>query len=113
MSGSGMIARVCETRKAATERADVLALLARRRRNCETIARHEPGFADDARVQMRQIDIVADEIAAGLHEGEAEMWRESRPDTVAASDPYPFGDHASQAAVAAIDEVPTAQVAGD
>ena len=54
------------------ERADLLALLRRRRDNCALVATRvgaefEP-FAEDRR---RQLDIVIDEIEAGLHLGEA------------------------------------------
>ncbi|WP_375290385.1 hypothetical protein [Qipengyuania sp.] len=67
-----------DLRSAQTERSDVLAYLARRRANCELVARKSPEFADGARVQMRQLDVLIDEIRGGMHEGEAQA-AASRP----------------------------------
>ena len=105
MSGSGFIGRALGIRKATTERSDVLAYMARRRANCALVAERCPEFADDARVQQRQLTILIDEIEGGLHEGEAEIARDR---AVACTDPYPFVDHRSMAEA---DSVPEARAA--
>lgn len=56
-----------------TERADFLAFLRQRRANCETMARNSAEFADQARDRGRQLDVLIGEIAAGMHEGAAEV----------------------------------------
>lgn len=56
----------------AAERADVLAYLARQAGNCATVMEAKnPEFADEARLLRRKIEVLADEIAGGLHESEA------------------------------------------
>lgn len=53
------------------ELADVLAYLARKRANAERVAAKSPEHADYARWTIRQIDIFAGDLRAGLHQGEA------------------------------------------
>ena len=60
------------------ERRDVLAFLARKRANALTIAARSPDFADEARWIVRQIEILSDDIRAGLHLGEALLEAERR-----------------------------------
>lgn len=68
----------------------MLAYLARRRANCALVAARCPEFADDAKVQERQCSILIDEIAGGLHEGEAIIAAERAS---AAREDYPFVEH--------------------
>lgn len=56
---------------ATTERADVLAYLQRRIANCATMAAKSPEFAADARERQRQLQVLFDDLHAGLHEGSA------------------------------------------
>lgn len=53
------------------ERGDVLAFLRRKRINAALIAERTPEFAEGARQTMRELDILHDHIAGGLHEGAA------------------------------------------
>lgn len=78
------------------ERADLLSYLARRKANCSLVAKKSPEFAEAARIQERQLNILIDEIKGGLHEGEAEV---ARTRAVACNEPYPFRDHRTQAEV--------------
>lgn len=57
--------------------ADVLAYLARKRANAETMAARSPEFADEARWTIRQIDIIGDDLRAGLHVGLADATDEN------------------------------------
>lgn len=68
MSGEGLLPGRASR---ASELDDVLAYLARKRANAETMARKSPEFADQARWTMRQIDVFAGDLKAGLHVGEA------------------------------------------
>lgn len=87
MSGEGLLpasgtARHCaerwgvfefdEGRRA--ERRDVLAYLARRRANAQTVAQRSPDHADHARAVVRECDIVSEYLAGALHEGDADFW---------------------------------------
>lgn len=53
-----------------TEREDVLAYLARKRRNAEILAGRLPEFEEQARRAVRQFAVLEDDIRAGLHVGE-------------------------------------------
>lgn len=53
------------------ERQDVLAYLARKRANALTMAQRSPEFAEEGRSIARQLEILSDDIRAGLHVGEA------------------------------------------
>ena len=55
------------------ELADVIAYLAQRRDNAERVARHTPEFGDWARDRTRQLEIVIDDLRAGMHLGSAEV----------------------------------------
>lgn len=48
---------------------DVLAYIQRRRDNAALIANRSPEFAEWAKDRQRQLEIVADELRAGLHVG--------------------------------------------
>lgn len=81
-----------------TERADVLAFLARKRANAELIATRTPEFADGARQTIRELDILHDHIAGGLHEGAAFTTAVlAEPEARAAKGLYPFREHRSLA----------------
>lgn len=57
----------------AAERADVLALLKRRRANCELlVARGGAEWDEMAKDRARQLGVIIEEIEAGRHLGEAE-----------------------------------------
>lgn len=56
-----------------TERADVLAYLARKRANAETMVKKSAEFADQGRWTARQIMVLEDDIRTGLHVGDAAM----------------------------------------
>lgn len=51
------------------ERADILAYLCRRRRNAALVAARSPEFAEWAADRRRQLDVMIEEIKAGLHLG--------------------------------------------
>lgn len=53
--------------------ADVLAYLARRRANAETVAKRMSESEPFARDRVRQLDVIIEEIRAGLHRGEADL----------------------------------------
>lgn len=55
---------------------DVLAYLSRKRANAETMLERSPEFEAEARWTIRQIDIFASDLRAGLHEGEAQLHAE-------------------------------------
>lgn len=55
------------------EIADVLAYLARKRGNAETMLNRCPEFEAEARWTIRQIDIFSDDLRAGLHQDEAAL----------------------------------------
>jgi hypothetical protein len=58
----------------AAERADVLAALTRRAVNAARVAKHSPSGSDSRQLaedRRRQLEVVIDELCAGLHEGEA------------------------------------------
>jgi hypothetical protein len=61
------------TRSADHERADTLAYLQRRLRGAEAVAARNVDFADEARVMVRQLELILREISQGLHEGEADV----------------------------------------
>lgn len=71
MSGScgpmASINNIAAIRSAECERGDVLAYLARKRVNAETMAARSPEFADEARWTIRQLDVIRDDLRAGLH----------------------------------------------
>lgn len=58
-------------RTAAIERADVIAFLQQRLANCAVMEGKSPEFAEAARERARQLRVIIDELAAGLHEGDA------------------------------------------
>lgn len=58
---------------ALAERADVLAYIERRRRAAKTMRANSVEFADEARVAIRQLDVMLQDISHGLHEGEAQV----------------------------------------
>lgn len=51
--------------------ADVIAYLERKRANAGLVAGRSPEFAELARDRARQLEIMIDELKAGLHQGEA------------------------------------------
>lgn len=53
------------------ELADMLAYLERHRANADTIVSRSPEFAEQARDRQRQLEVMIDELRAGLHEGSA------------------------------------------
>lgn len=55
------------------ERRDVLAYLERKIGNADTMARRSAEFGEHASACRRQLEIVRDEIAAGMHLGEVEV----------------------------------------
>ena len=86
-------------RAVSEERADVLAYLARKRENAETMAAKSAEFTDQGRWTARQIAILMQDIEAGLHVGEvetaalrqAELERDGPP--VPAQGAWPYRDH--------------------
>lgn len=58
---------------ALAERADVLAYLSRRQRNCAVMAANSHEFADAANDRARQLAVISDEIGAGFHQGAARV----------------------------------------
>lgn len=72
MSGEGGPIAAGYSFDARTE-ADVLAYLTRKRANAQTMLDRSPEFQDEARWTIRQFDIIADDIRAGLHRGEAAL----------------------------------------
>lgn len=54
------------------ELADVLAYIEQRRDNAVLMARRCPEFEAEARERQRQLDVLIDELKAGLHHGAAE-----------------------------------------
>lgn len=60
-----------------TEIDDVLAYLARKRTNAQTMLKRSPEFEAEALWSIRQIDIISDDLRAGLHHGEAELQAEA------------------------------------
>lgn len=52
---------------------DVLAYLARRHGNAGAVAASNPRFAEWARDRQRQIEVMADDFAAGLHHDAAQV----------------------------------------
>lgn len=61
--------RVLLAAAVAAERADFLAYLARRAGNARRMAEADATYCEWARDRARQLDIMAGEIRAGLHEG--------------------------------------------
>lgn len=57
----------------AAERADMLAYLARRAGNARRIAEADSTYCEWARDRACQLEIIAGDVRAGLHEGLAEM----------------------------------------
>lgn len=55
------------------EREDVLAYLARKRANAETMAERSAEFAEQGRWTARQIEILEDDIRNGFHVGEVDV----------------------------------------
>ena len=55
-----------------TERADLLAYFARKRANAFLVAKRSPDFAERAEWIARQITVFEQDLAAGLHIGDAE-----------------------------------------
>lgn len=69
------VAHVADTRGllegAAAERGDVLAYLERKLANSRTVERRSAEFAEQGRWTARLLEVLADDIRAGLHVGEA------------------------------------------
>lgn len=61
-----------------SERADVLAYLARKRANAETLRKQSPEFEEQARWVSRWTAILEDDIRGGLHLGEVALQEEAR-----------------------------------
>lgn len=57
----------------AAERADVLALFARRMAACVTMAERNSAEAERATIMQRQLSVLIDEVRAGMHLGEAAL----------------------------------------
>lgn len=51
--------------------ADVAAYLAQRSDNAKTMAKRSPEFAEEARERLRQLEVIADDLRAGLALGAA------------------------------------------
>lgn len=90
------------------ERLDVLAYLVRRRDNAARVVAQMPGMALLVADRRRQLEVMIDEIEAGLHEGLAAVLAElaatscssaafSSGPARAAEGSYPFTDHRSVA----------------
>lgn len=75
MSGEGLCRSSLEVqmnpRRPIDERADLVADLRRKRANAATMASRNPEFAEQARDRGRQLDVMIEEIEAGLHVGAA------------------------------------------
>lgn len=67
MSGEGLIE--AQRAIASGELADVLAYLERRRANAAAVAARDPAFDAWAEDRRRQLEVVIDELRAGLHLG--------------------------------------------
>ena len=64
------------TQNGANERADVIAYLARRRDNAQRVAGNSspsPATREEARVIVRQMELLMQDLRTGLHVGEREM----------------------------------------
>jgi hypothetical protein len=64
---------VMPERPAGPDLPDVLAYLQRRHANAATIVSRSPEFAEQARDRQRQLEVMIDELRAGLHHGCAEV----------------------------------------
>lgn len=63
--------RPLPTQDAEAELADVLAVLKRRRTNCEAVIRANKPEAERASIIRQELNVLIGEFAAGLHRGEA------------------------------------------